>query len=143
MNATYTAKGDNRTATSTSITVRKEPTEANTIPAFTNDTESRSVDENKANANVGRPITANDSDSGDSGKLTYTVSPDTNFSITDKGQLKTKGLLNFEEPPTLRPHGHRHRSIRWVRHGHRHRHHQRRERGADDYRGTHQGTASA
>ena len=43
------------------------------------------MDEGKANANVGVPIVATDTDSGDGGKLTYTVSPDTHFSITNNG----------------------------------------------------------
>ena len=99
--ATYTAKGDTRTVSSTTISIRNAP-DPNAGPTFRNAAEARSVDEGKANANVGAPIVATDSDSVDSGKLTYTVSPDTDFSITNNGQLKTKVALDFEDPPELR-----------------------------------------
>ena len=97
--ATYIAKGNTRTASKT-ISIRGTPT-SNAEPTFPNANEARSVDEGKANANVGVPIVATDSDSGDGGKLTYTVSPDTHFSITNNGQLKTKVALDAETPPTL------------------------------------------
>ena len=96
----YTAKGDSRKASKT-FTVQAAPTGANAAaaPAFESDTLDRSVDEGKANANVGDPIRATDDTPGDSGKLTYTVVPDTNFSITNTGQLKTKMALDSENPP--------------------------------------------
>ena len=100
--ATYTAKGDTRTE-SKSITVRAAPTGTNVDadPSFENTTEARSVDEGKANANVGAPIRATDDTPVDSGKLTYSVNPDTHFSIDNNGQLKTKMALDHENPPTL------------------------------------------
>ena len=99
--ATYTAKGDTRKA-SRSITVRAAPTgtNADAAPSFENPTESRSVDEGKANANVGDPIRATDDTPVDSGKLTYTLSDNTNFTITN-GQLKTKVALNHETNPSI------------------------------------------
>ncbi len=92
--ATYTAKGDTRTASRT-ISVRAAPT-SNVSPTFQNDTEARSVDENRANAIVGAPIRATDTD-----RLTYSVSPSTHFSIDNNGQLRTKVALDHESPPTL------------------------------------------
>ena len=143
--ATYIAKGDTRKASSTTISVRATPA-SNTEPAFPNASEARSVDENKANANVGVPIVATDSDSGDRGKLTYTVSPNTDFSITNNGQLKTKMALNAENPPTLSlsvtatdPSGtsgtNNPVTVTVTA--------QQRERSTDDYRGTHQGIGLA
>ena len=58
------------------------------------------MDENKANANVGSPITATDSNDGGS-RLTYTLGENDNFSITSNGQLKTKVPLDHETTPTL------------------------------------------
>ena len=97
----YTAKGDSRKASKT-FTVQGVPTGANAAaePAFESATLDRSVDEGKANANVGDPIRATDATPGDSGKLTYTVDPDTHFSITNTGQLKTKMALDSENPPS-------------------------------------------
>ena len=93
--ATYTAKGDTRTASRT-ISVRAAP-DSNTAPNFENAGEARSVDENRANENVGNRVTANDA--GDT--LTYSVNPNTDFSIDNNGQLKTKVALDHEDPPTL------------------------------------------
>ena len=102
--ATYTAKGDTRVA-SKSITVRAGPTgtNANADPSFENATEARSVDEGKANANVGAPIRATDDTPGDSGRLTYTLSGADagSFTITTSGQLKTKVALDHETNETL------------------------------------------
>ena len=97
----YTAKGDSRKASKT-FTVQEVPTGANAAaePAFESGTLDRSVDEGKANANVGDPIRATDATPGDSGKLIYTVAPDTDFSITNTGQLKTKMALDSENPPS-------------------------------------------
>ena len=94
--ATYIAKGNTRKA-SVPVSIREAPA-SNVEPTFPNVTEARSVDEGKANANVGAPIVA--TDSGDRGKLTYTVNPDTHFSITNTGQLKTKVALDLEDPPS-------------------------------------------
>ena len=101
--ATYTAKGDTRTATKTGISVRAEPpADSDSDPAFPNPTEARSVDENKrAGTNVGKTIVATDPDTVDRSKLTYTLSDNTNFSITTSGQLKTKVPLDHEATPTL------------------------------------------
>ena len=100
--ATYNAKGDERKA-SKSITVRAAPTgiNADADPAFESSTTARSVDEGKANANVGAPIKATDDTPVDSGKLTYSVNPNTDFSIDNNGQLKTKVALDHEDPPAL------------------------------------------
>ena len=71
-------------------------------PAFTETAPARSVDENKrAGTNVGKLIVATDPDTADGSKLTYSVSPDTHFSIDNRGQLKTKAPLDRELPPTL------------------------------------------
>ncbi len=92
--ATYTAKGDTRKASRT-FSVRAAPTN-NVAPAFQNDAEARSVDENRANAVVGVPIRATDTDT-----LTYSVVPSTAFSIDNNGQLRTRDELDSENPPTL------------------------------------------
>ena len=94
--ATYTAKDNTETASKT-ISVRAVPTGTNAAPVFKNDDEARSVDENKANVNVGNRVTA--TDPGDT--LTYLVSPNTHFSIDNNGQLKTKVALDHEDPPDL------------------------------------------
>ena len=101
--ATYIAKGETRTATKTGINVRAEPpADSDNAPAFPSPTEARSVDENKgAGTNVGKTIVAIDPDTVDRSKLTYTLSDNTNFSITTSGQLKTKVPLNHEDNPTL------------------------------------------
>ena len=99
--ATYPAKGDERTVTKSGISVRAAP-ENNGDPTFPDSTTERSVDENKpAGTNVGRLITAIDPDTIDSGKLTYTLSENTNFTITTIGQLKTKVALDHETNETL------------------------------------------
>ena len=99
--ATYPAKGDERTVTKSGISVRAAP-ENNGDPTFPDSTTERSVDENKpAGANVGKPITATDPDTIDSGKLTYTLSDNTNFTITTSGQLKTKVALDHETNESL------------------------------------------
>ena len=59
------------------------------------------MDEGKANANVGLPITATDDTPAHRGKLTYTVDPDTLLSINTSGQLKTKMPLDHEATPTF------------------------------------------
>ena len=96
--ATYEAKGDN-TKASTTITVRRVPPEANVSPTFPTGSDARSVDENKANANVGKPIKA--IDAADGSKLIYTLSDNDNFSINTSGQLKTKVALDHETNPTM------------------------------------------
>ena len=102
MVATYTAKGNTRTETKTGISVRAVPG-SNGAPTFPESTTARSVDENKrADTNVGKTIVAIDPDTADRSKLTYTLSDNTNFSITNSGQLKTKVMLNHEANPILR-----------------------------------------
>ena len=96
--ASYVANGADRTEEK-SITVRAVPSGANSAPAFPAESAARSVDENKANTNVGSPVTATDLD--ESGKLYYTLNDDANFSINTSGQLKTKAALNHEPTPTL------------------------------------------
>ena len=81
---------------SRTISVRAAPA-SNTEPNFENEAESRSVDENRANVSVGNRVTA--TDPGDT--LTYSVSPNTHFSIDNNGQLKTKVALDLRR--TLRP----------------------------------------
>ena len=95
--ATYEAKGANRTA-NTTVSVRTVPSETNEDPEFAPGNDARTVQENRANTNVGAPITATDSNSADRGRLTYSL-PDseTNFSINaTSGQLKTTAGLNHE-----------------------------------------------
>ena len=100
MEASYNAKGDSRTATSPGINVRAEPT-SNAAPTFPQSTAARSVEENRpAGTTVGVTIVADDTDSADSGKLTYSVPDDGDFSITTRGQLKTKAPLNHEDAAT-------------------------------------------
>ena len=99
--ATYDAQGDTRTATKTGITVRAVPG-SNGAPTFPESTAARSVDENKrAGTNVGKTIVAIDPDSADRSKLTYSVPPDTNFSINNNGQLETKVPLDHEVAATF------------------------------------------
>ena len=102
--ATYAAKGDTRTAQKAGISVRRMPIGTNSNPAFPsgNAAQERSVAENKpVGTLVGKTIVAIDPDSVDRSKLTYSVAPDTHFSINDSGQLKTKMLLDHEVPPPL------------------------------------------
>ena len=70
--ASYDAKGNTRTERVRGLrSGRGVPTGVNVTPVFPRATESRSVDENKANASVGSPITA--IDLVDRSKLTYTL----------------------------------------------------------------------
>ena len=99
--ANYNAKGDSRTAKSPGINVRAEPP-SNAAPTFPQSTAARSVEENRpAGTTVGATIVADDTDSADSGKLTYSVPDDGDFSITTRGQLKTKAPLNHEDAATV------------------------------------------
>ena len=101
--ASYVTKGSNREE-ELSINVQADTTGDNESPAFPNDNaaQARIVDENRpVGTNVGAPIVAMDPDSGDRSKLTYTLSDNTNFSITTSGQLKTKASLDHEANPTF------------------------------------------
>ena len=82
---------------------------SNNPPVFSTDTIERTVNENTPpNTNIGRPITASDSDRGDT--LTYSLvdpTPNTDgdheefFDIDEgSGQLKTKADLNHEDSAT-------------------------------------------
>ena len=61
------------------------------------------MDENKrAGTNVGKTIQWPPiADSADRSRLTYSVAPDTHFSINNSGQLETKVPLDHETNPTL------------------------------------------
>ena len=101
---TYTAKNATRTA-SKPFDVAAAPTgdNAGASPVFTNDTEARTVDEGKVNANVGKPLPpVTDDTPGDSGKLTYTLddTAKASFTITTGRQLKTRVKLDHETAPT-------------------------------------------
>ncbi len=101
--ATYTdGHGPNkgREATSSS-TVRAEPA-ANTPPTFTETNPARSVPENAGmNASVGSPVTATDSDPGDT--VRHELDPVSDlFTIDNNGQIrvKTSRALNHETEPS-------------------------------------------
>ena len=90
-------KGDNA-----SITVTIKITDVNEPPMFTvGNSTTRSIAENTASGiNIGNPITATDPESG---TLTYGLGgTDADaFSIDNKtGQLKTKGVLDYETKPS-------------------------------------------
>ena len=79
--------------------VRVAPTGANTAPAFADDAVTRQVREGIAvGANVGSPVTATDTDTDDSDKLTYTLSGThvESFEIDSAtGQIKTAITLDY------------------------------------------------
>ena len=94
---TYTdALGDEtNTARATSESNARERRDANAAPSFGDDESvERSVEENKKDANVGEPVPASDSDSGD--LRIYTISDTTNFKVDNNGQIQTKKALDFE-----------------------------------------------
>ena len=78
------------------VTITVTATGANTPPVFASGTAARSIAENTAaGTNIGAPVTATDSDTGD--VLTYTLGGTDagSFTITS-GQLRTQAALNYE-----------------------------------------------
>ncbi len=91
---TYTDKfGSGQTAYLVSENPVERRPAANAKPVFPADAGTRAVDENKKDANVGRPVAASDSD-GD--VLLYKLeTPSSDFTIDPRtGQIKTKGSLD-------------------------------------------------
>ena len=103
MTATYTdGHGPNKGKEATSSsTVRAEPA-ANNPPTFTETNPTRSVPENaQENTGVGLPVTATDSDPGDT--VRYELDPASDlFTIDNNGKIlvKTSGSLNHETEPS-------------------------------------------
>ena len=93
---------DNRvtlgTPTSRSITISANDAASNAAPVFPSGTITRSVDENTASGqNVGSPVEATDTDTGDT--LTYSLegTDSGSFSIVNtSGQIQTSAALNYE-----------------------------------------------
>ena len=101
--ATYSdALGSAKTASRAAASaVRVAPTGTNTAPAFpATETGTRSVAENTApGVDIGLPVSAADTDSDDSDKLTYALSGSdaVSFAIaSDTGQLRTRASLDAE-----------------------------------------------
>ena len=98
--ATYTdPQGSGKSAQAVSANPALAEAPANSDPAFSANTATRSVDENTpANQNIGAPVAATDANNGDT--LTYTLGGDDKafFSIVDtSGQLQTKDALDYED----------------------------------------------
>ena len=94
------AATDNKSAQAVSeFHVRAAPAGANAPPTFAQQTDTRQVREGVAvGANVGSPVTATDTDTDDSDKLTYTLSGDDaeSFDIdAATGQIKTAITLDY------------------------------------------------
>ena len=98
--ASYTdPQGSGKSAQAVSANPVLAEAPANSDPAFSAETATRSVDENTpANRNIGAPVAATDANNGDT--LTYTLGGDDKafFSIVDtSGQLQTKDALDYED----------------------------------------------
>ena len=99
---------------------------ANAAPRFhgLSDPVARSVSENVANAGVGDPVAAADSD-----PLLYTLSGDDagSFKVDDSGQIQTKVKLDYETKSSYTgdADGHRPVPVQCVDHGKHHRHRRR------------------
>ena len=98
--ASYTdPQGSGKSALAVSANPVLAEAPANSDPAFSANTATRSVDENTpANQNIDAPVTATDANNGDT--LTYTLGGDDKafFSIVDtSGQLQTKDALDYED----------------------------------------------
>ena len=82
----------------TAVTNAVGTTVSNAVPTFANPTETRSVAENSAAAtNVGAPVTATDTDSGDT--LTYTLEGTDAASFTivaTSGQIRTRSGVTYD-----------------------------------------------
>ena len=76
--------------------------EDNTDPSFSQTTVSRTIPENTGSGmNIGAPVAAMDSDSGDIRVYTLAGDGASSFSIDNvRGQLKTKAKLDFETTPS-------------------------------------------
>ena len=92
---------DNRvtlgTPTSRSITISANDAASNAAPVFPSGTITRSVAENTASGqNVGSPVEATDTDTGDT--LTYSLegTDSGSFSIVSGGQIQTSAALDYE-----------------------------------------------
>ena len=99
INVTYRALGKDRKK-SKSITVGAAPA-ANENPSF-RDATSADVNENRPAGTVVGTFVASDANSEHSGRLVYTLSDNTNFSINNSGRLTTKVVLDHETNATLR-----------------------------------------
>ena len=96
---TYPALGKDRTKTS-SISVKAAP-DLNTGPSFLNNSAARDVDEDRPIGTLVGTFLATDGNQEHKNRLTYTLTEDTNFTINNNGQLKTKVDLDHETAPTL------------------------------------------
>ena len=90
---------DKSAQASSEFRVRDTP-QSNTAPAFADDAVTRQVREDAAiGANVGLPVTATDTDTGDNGKLNYTLGgTDVESFLVDAatGQIKTAITLDYD-----------------------------------------------
>ena len=89
-------------ARATSESNARERRDANAAPSFGDDESvDRSVEENAPKTNVGEPVAATDSDSGD--LLLYTLSGDGSdaFKVDNNGQIKTKKKLGLRDAVEL------------------------------------------
>ena len=96
------ANGNADTADDASIRVTIAVDDVNEAPAFSAETDSRTIPENTpAGENIGDPVAATDPDDGDT--VTYSLDTDsaTSFDIVaSTGQLQTKAALDFETKST-------------------------------------------
>ena len=97
-----TVKADDSNGGTDTITVTITVTDENDAPAFSDETDTRTIPENTASGqNIGSPVAATDQDSGNT--LTYTLGGDDADSFTvisTSGQLQTKAELDHETKPT-------------------------------------------
>ena len=97
-----TVKADDSNGSTDTITVTITVTDENDAPAFSAETDTRTIPENTASGqNIGSPVAATDQDSGNT--LTYTLGGDDADSFTvisTSGQLQTKAELDHETKPT-------------------------------------------
>ena len=97
-----TVKADDSNGSTDTITVTITVTDVNDAPAFSAETDTRTIPENTASGqNIGSPVAATDQDSGNT--LTYTLGGDDADSFTvisTSGQLQTKAELDHETKPS-------------------------------------------
>ena len=97
-----TVKADDSNGGTGTITVTITVTDENDAPAFSDETDTRTIPENTASGqNIGSPVAATDQDSGNT--LTYTLGgedADSFTVISTSGQLQTKAELDHETKPT-------------------------------------------
>ena len=99
--ATYNdGQGSDKSAQASSELAVRDTPQSNTGPAFADDAVTRQVREDAAiGANVGLPVTATDTDTGDNGKLNYTLGgTDVESFLVDAatGQIKTAITLDYD-----------------------------------------------